>query len=346
MMFRPAQTFLAGLAFLVGVFICTAPLEAVQRVVWPTPHPAFEQRLPWQEWAQATASGDPASALFGCVRNNNTRFHEGIDIAPFLPRQRGEATDPVFAYADGRVVHINAVSGHSSYGRYIVLIHDSHPPVHFSLYAHLRSVETGLEVGSAVAAGQIIGVMGRSAGGYTIPRERAHLHFEIGFWLSDRFQAWYDRQDFGSPNRHGNFNGMNLVGIDPLAYLEARRDGTISSLQSFLRSQPVGFIARIRTQYIPDLVRRNPSLLTRPLPSLPAEGWEVEFTGFGFPLRFTPLDVTDAAGIGPQGSVVITAIAPDQIQLFACRRMVQIQGSQARPGDGFRRIVQLLFDLK
>ncbi|MCD8482197.1 MAG: M23 family metallopeptidase, partial [Verrucomicrobia bacterium] len=233
-----------------------------------------------------------------------------------------------------------------SYGRYVVLVHDSHQPVHYSLYSHLRSIQPGLEIGSQVAAGETIGIMGRSAGGYTIPRERAHLHFEIGFWLSDQFQTWYDRQDFGSPNRHGNFNGMNLVGIDPLAYLEARRDGRQGSLQAFLHSLPVGFIVQVRSAYIPHLVRRNPQLLTRQLPSDGVQGWEVEFTAYGFPLRFTPLDATAAERMGPPGAVVITAVSPEEIRTFACRRMVQLQGAQARPGDGFRRIVQLLFDLK
>ena len=47
-----------------------------------------------------------------------------------------------------------------------------------------------------------------------IPRDRAHLHYEIGFMMTQAFQPWYTWRKFGSPNEHGVWNGMNLMGID------------------------------------------------------------------------------------------------------------------------------------
>ena len=60
-------------------------------------------------------------------------------------------------------------------------------------------------------------MMGRSAGGYAIPKDRAHVHFEIGLKLSDNFDSWFTWKKFGSPNQHENWNGMNLMGLDPNA---------------------------------------------------------------------------------------------------------------------------------
>mgnify|MGYP003334059019 CR=1 FL=1 len=60
--------------------------------------------------------------------------------------------------------------------------------------------------------------MGHSSGGYMIPAARAHLHFEVGLAITSDFQGWYDHRRFGSRNEHGMWNGMNLVGVDPVAF--------------------------------------------------------------------------------------------------------------------------------
>ena len=90
-----------------------------------------------------------------------------------------------------------------------------------------------LRVGAEVDRGQQLGGMGHSSGGYMIPKDRAHLHFEIGVAMTRNFQAWYDRQKFGSKNEHGMWNGMNLVGIDPLAFFNEWRAGRIHSVRDF-----------------------------------------------------------------------------------------------------------------
>ena len=84
--------------------------------VWPVPGGAPASFGNVSDIVQPTASGEVESALFGCVRTNGRRFHEGIDLAPILPRKRGEATDPVTALHDGIVRHVSKVSGNSSYG--------------------------------------------------------------------------------------------------------------------------------------------------------------------------------------------------------------------------------------
>jgi len=201
-------------------------------MVWPTPHSAPASGEGFETWAQATVSGDPASALFGCVRNDGRRFHEGIDIAPYHRRdRRGEATDPVVAAFTGTVAYVNTTAGDSSYGRYVIMEHPQFSPAVYTLYAHLAAVDASIEKGRVIDAGTRLGTMGRSAGGYTIPRDRAHLHFEIGLQLTERFQEWYDRQRYGSRNQHGNYSGLNLVGFDPLEcynWLRAHPQQTVS----------------------------------------------------------------------------------------------------------------------
>ena len=49
------------------------------------------------------------SSLFGCVRNSDSRFHEGLDLYPVKRDDRGEAADPVYAVLLGRVVLLVAL---------------------------------------------------------------------------------------------------------------------------------------------------------------------------------------------------------------------------------------------
>src|SRR5690606_15016547 len=154
--------------------------SAALELMWPTPDPAFAKGEPLISMLQATASGDPESGGFGCVRNGGHRFHEAIDLKPVMPRKKGEATDPVYAVLEGQVVHVAAKNGQSGYGRYVVLEHKRDGLLVYTLYAHLAAVAPGIEKGMKVQAGTVLGTMGRSATGYSIPRERAHLHFEIG----------------------------------------------------------------------------------------------------------------------------------------------------------------------
>ena len=197
--------------------VLLAPFLADASLIWPTPNPAFQNGKPVEAYVQPTVSGRVESGLFGCVRNGGSRFHEGLDLYPIGRDVRGEAVDPVYAVLPGRVVHASRNSGYSSYGRYVVIEHDQETPAYHTLYAHLASVADAITLGARVEAGSVLGIMGRSAT-YTIPSSRAHVHFEIGFRLTDDFEKWYTDQKFDSKNRHGMWNGMNLVSVDPLAF--------------------------------------------------------------------------------------------------------------------------------
>ena len=166
--------------------LCAGSLSVLhaQQFYWPTPDRAFHEGHSYDKFITPTLPDKPYSGLFGCVRNNGRKFHEGIDLRATMFDKRGEATDPIYATMDGTIVHINAVAGNSSYGRYIVIEHRGTTPAIYSLYSHLRFIDASISVGKEVKGGDVIGVMGRSAAGYTIPKHRAHLHFELGFRVS------------------------------------------------------------------------------------------------------------------------------------------------------------------
>ncbi len=299
-------------------------------LVWPTPNPAFQEGHAPETFIQPTASGRLESGLFGCVRNGGRRFHEGIDLFPIFRDRRREATDPIYAVLPGRVAYISSVAWHSSYGRYVIVEHPQvSPPIH-TLYAHLARVDSSLQVGQTVQSGTVLGVMGRSAGGYTIPRERAHLHFEIGFRLSDDFQSWFDQQGFGSENYHGVWNGMNLMGVDPLDFYEKVRRGEVQNIDEFLAAEPIAATLRVVTSQTPDFIRRYPNLLERSADRGNVVAWDIAFTWYGLPLRWNPRFAGEGFQ-GNQGDVQVLRYHRPLIEGQACRRLLTWRSGRAEP---------------
>lgn len=302
---------------------------------WPTGNPAWARGESPENFLQPTRTGELTSALFGCVRNNGNRFHEGIDLKATRWDARGEALDSVFAVLPGVVVHVNAEARHSSFGKYLVIEHPEVQPAIYTLYGHLRSIEDGIRPGVTVQAGQTIGVLGRSAGGYTIPRERAHLHFEMGLRLSDNFQWWFDAREFTVPNRHGRFNGMNLVGFDPLAFYEAFRAGKVRSVDEFLEQKTAAFTVQVAHAGVPNFLERYPSLIEGPANVVNPAGWEIDFTWYGLPMRWRPLSEAPA-----RANIVVH----EELMLRenACRQTVLWQRGRPVAGAGLVRILSLL----
>ncbi len=331
------------LAIFVLGFAALAVAQARLQMAWPTPNTAYLDGQPIEAFVQPTVSGDPVSGLFGCVRSNGFQFHEGIDLKPICARERGEATDEVYATMAGVVRHIAPKAGESSFGRYIVIEHPEATPAFYSLYAHLRSIRPGLKVGDAVGRGEVIAVMGRSAGGYTIPKERAHLHFEMGLRVTDSFQSWYNRQKFGSPNLHEVWNGMNLMGFDPREFFDRFRAKQVNDIGEYLASLPVAVTVRVAVGRRPDFVDRYPSLVKGALPpgSLVA-GWEIDCYWTGLPLALRPLTADQLAG---QRAGSIRLVSVDQEQVVTHRAIALVRGRPGREtiGKDLRDVLEKLF---
>lgn len=296
---------------------------------WPTPNPEFLNRGEMEGVLQPTVSGRITSGLFGCVRNDGHRFHEGIDLRAIHRDRRNESTDSVFAFDDGIVRYVNRVAGNSSYGRYIVIEHPQIAPGLVSLYAHLRSVPESIQANVEVSGGERIAMMGRSAGGYTIPRSRAHLHFELGFWLGGDFQQWYDQQPYDSENEHGSYNGMNIVGADVWQLCGSIRRGEARNAWEYLMSEQIAVEAFVRDTKIPELLRVNPQLLENDVIPANHAGWRVELTWYGLPTRFKAL--TEEEMSDHQRWVEVTVLRPDLIEDKLC---MDLAGSPVFGGAG------------
>lgn len=328
---------------LLALGAATARAQRIE-IDWPTPSNAWERGRDYEQWVQPTESGDPRSGLWGSVRSGGTQFHEGIDIRPVKRDARGEAADPVTAAMDGVVRHINARAGESSYGRYIVLEHPGVSPAVYTLYAHLARIEPGLARGQAVRRGQTLGLMGRSAGGYAIPKERAHLHFEIGLMLTTNFQSWYQWRRFGSPNQHGLWNGMNLMGIDPRDFLDKWRARRVDNFDQYFAELKTAVRLRVATTRTPDFIARYPALLRRPVSGAVA-GWEVQCDVTGLPFSWTPLGPAQVAGMY-DGQVEILWTDPAALRGFRGKTLVRSRGNLNLPGPDLTTMLQLVFGLR
>ena len=286
-------------AILSWAMIVVLPLGAVERVdfTWPTPSSAWSEGKPATSFLQQAGSGDPESGNFGGVRSAGTQFHEGIDIVPQARDRRGEPIDEIYAAMAGVVRHINSSAGDSSYGRYIVIEHPGETMGIYTLYAHLARIAPGLRAGERVAKGRVIGTMGHSSGGYSIPKDRSHLHFEMGVMVTRDFQSWYNHQKFGSVNEQGLWNGKNLMGFDPLEFLNLWRSKRVNTFQEYFAQLEPVVTVRIATLRTPDFVTRYPSVLTKELPLGVVGGWEIKFNWTGIPFAWTPLAANEVIGL-------------------------------------------------
>ena len=234
---------------------------------------------------------------FGCVRNSGTRLHEGIDIKCLKRDDDGEPIDTVMASRSGKVVHINRNISASNYGKYVVLIHELGDLPIYTLYAHLRSVDEALNVDDLVNAGTPLGLLGRTSNtGEGISRERAHLHFEIGVQVNTKFNQWFDRWYKDGNNFHGDWNGMNLQGLDAAEILKRANAGPFDILEH-LKSESVLCRLIIFCEDF-DWLKRFPQLVddVDPESEEMIQAWEVDLNFNGIPVRMVPVRIEVQSG--------------------------------------------------
>jgi murein DD-endopeptidase MepM/ murein hydrolase activator NlpD len=334
---------------IVFVFVLSA-ISAVSardrlELAWPTPNKAWEEGRSIEAFIQPTVSREPASGCFGCVRDNGFQFHEGIDLEPVARDARGEPVDEVYAVLPGVVRHVNTKVGDSSYGRYIVIEHTDTAPAVYSLYAHLARILPGIAPGTRVERRQAIAIMGHSAGGYAIPRDRAHLHFEMGVMVTREFPSWYLWKKFGSPNEHGVWNGMNLMGFDPLDFFNRWQARQVADFQDYFGQMKAQVRLRIATQKVPDFIQRYPSLLKAPLPAGPVAGWEIECDWTGLPFSWRPLAAAEIAGMA-NNRVSILEVDHTSVVQHRAKVLARPRGSGYVVGHDLQSVLQQLFGLR
>ncbi|MGJ8644616.1 MAG: M23 family metallopeptidase [Luteolibacter sp.] len=261
-----------------------------------------------------------------------SRFHEGVDIAPVKRDKAGNPLDLVFSIAKGRVVHTSAISGRSNYGKYVVVEHDWENSKVCSLYAHLAEIT--VVPGDAVKMGSVLGRMGYT--GVGLNRTRAHVHLELGLSMSMKYEGWHN-QNFGSPNYHGNYNGMNLAGVDVASFFKEHRENPELTFSEFVLSRPMQFkVAVPAGNSEPEFLTRYP-WMRRPGPANPTS-WEIGFAATGHAISFTPSKrVVDAP--------VVTHLRPAEIsQRWLTRGLLQGEGNKVSLSHGGQNMVALVMD--
>jgi murein DD-endopeptidase MepM/ murein hydrolase activator NlpD len=335
------MSYLAG----VGFFVLNN-VQGSERIDWqlPTGNRALFQGED-KKFYQPTISRRPVSGMFGFVRTSEPEparifehFHKGIDIRPLHRDKKGEPTDTVCASADGEVVRVNLDEKISDYGKQVIVKHLWGKQSVFTIYGHLASI--GVEVGQKVKAGDPLGMMGWTGPGLVL--ERAHLHFEIAFQINEKFAEWVDTAKPGrlwQPNRHGEWNGLNLMGIDPIPLLKAANQGTPLRCEEALSKQPCGFTVRVppfmgAPNWMHWVERKSPS----PLPV----SWDIEMTPWGLPLRM------EAGGEVVLEPVLIANPGKPSEGKYYCRGLVQGDGKGGMKLSKFGRqtMEMMLFSKK
>lgn len=214
-----------------------------------------------------------------------TRLHEGIDVRPVRRNSKGDPLDDVYSISDGKVAYVNTSATASSYGKYVVVQHDWPEGPFFSLYAHLAW--PSVSVGKKIKAGDAVGRLGYTGRG--INQERAHVHVELNFMLSQRFMTWYGKH-FSSKNNHGIHNGFNLTGMDIARFYRERAANPTVTVQDFMSREPAYYTVKCPTpKGMPGILKRHPWMI-KPGTVTPenAKSWEFTFAQSGVPISAKP----------------------------------------------------------
>ena len=282
------------------------------------------------------------TGMFGCVRTEGWQMHEGLDIRCLQRDKRGEPIDPVLATADGEVVYINTRSGYSNYGIYIILRHRVEGIEVYSIYAHLREVRPGLKVGVAVKTGEQIATMGRTTNTRQgISKDRAHVHFELALLINERFSEWFRKSRPGARNDHGNWNGQNLLAMDPREILLAQKEqGPRFSVLNYLRRQPELFRVLVRDTQFPWLTRYAPLVLPNPqLGTNAIAGYEIACNFNGIPIALTP---QPASAFKTKARIQLLSVNDAEYQRNHCRKLVMKQRARWELTMTGRNLLELL----
>lgn len=308
----------------------------------PTANDAIFERGAEEKFFVGTVGKPWMSGTYGCVRTEGWQMHEGLDIRCLQRDRRGEPTDPVMATADGTVAYINKRSGLSNYGNYLILKHSIDGVEVYSLYAHLRQIVADLKVGSPVKQGEQIAVMGRTSNtAQGISKERAHVHFELNFVLNDRFAAWYRRHRPGQRNDHRDWNGQNLVAIDPQQVLMTERSqGKAFNFASFAKQQTELFRVMVRDTDFPWLKRYPMFVKSDAVRSgEAAAGYEIAFNFAGLAYEVIPRAASEIKG---KAAVQLLSVNEAEYKRNPCRKLVRKRGARWELTNSGQDLISLL----
>ena len=278
--------------------VAPLPVQAAQDLVYklPTDNDALYRDdnegyfMYCDRWFEGKHSQPWEAGSYGFTRNAKrihtgniicTKLHEGIDVKPIRRDAAGEPLDDVRPIAPGIVAYTSNSPGASNYGRYVVIAHEVPEGTIYSLYAHLRSISC--EVGQHVGYGDTIGRLGYS--GVGLNKVRAHCHLELCLMVHSEFHKFCPAN-----NKHGLFNGHNLIGFDAADALKHCRQGAAFSLSHYFSTLAEHYRVRVPRAETMDLLKRHPFLYkgdwSSKSPSL-----DISFTAEGVPIAIRPSDI-------------------------------------------------------
>lgn len=313
------------LQLILPLVLASAFAARAQMFILPTPNRALLNDGALSEKYLVGTIGKPwPSGGFGCVRSEGLKMHEGLDIRCLQRDKEGEPIDPVVASAAGTVVYFSTKPGLSNYGRYVVIRHNIEGLQVCTLYAHLREVQDGLATGQQVKQGQRIGTLGRSTNTREgISKDRAHLHFEINFPLTDHYAEWHKKYRVGQRNDHGDWNGQNLTAVDPTPILLAAARDPNFSLVKHLQSRREVFRVIVRDTDF-SFLRRNPGLV-KPNPAAATAGiaaYEIALNFNGTPIELIPRAATELKSMS---RVRVVGINDAELSKHRCSKLLTVR---------------------
>jgi len=324
------------LLFLSGPFLFAQPCH------FPTANHFLLQPGGEEKFFVGTIGKPWATGCFGCVRTDGWQMHEGLDIKCVQRDSAGEPIDPVLATADGTVAYFSSKPALSNYGNYVVLRHQIDGLEVYSLYAHLKKIRDDLKIGQAVKGGEPIATMGRTTNTREgISRDRAHVHFELDLFVNEGFPRWYRKAFPSQRNDHGEWNGQNLLGLDPrLVLLEQHRQGTNFNLLNFVRKQAELCRVLVRATSFPWLKRYAPLIERNPLAEKEAvAGYEISLNYNGVPCRLIP---RVASEIKSGARFQLLSVNEAEYGKNPCRRLVIKRGDRWALARNGSNLVELL----
>jgi len=263
-----------------------------------------------------------------------TKFHEGIDIQPTKRDKAGNPLDLVNSVSDGTVVYACNVAGRSNYGKYVVVEHKFEGDAFYSVYAHLA--EAMVQPGDAVRTGSLLGRMGYTGDGFNRSNVRAHLHLEMCLLASSHFDGWHAAFS-GGTNFHGNFNGMNLAGMDVAGLFLAQQKNPGLRVQDYVKACPAYFKVTIPRTGPWNFAERHRWMVSGDMAAA-SPSWEIAFTATGLAVGIAPSarEVTEP---------VITAVRNSRIgHRHLTRGLIDGNGNTAVLTRSGKQLIALLTD--
>jgi len=184
--------------------------------------------------------------------------------------------------------------------------------------------------------------LGRSANTREgISKDRAHLHFELGLRLSDRFTAWQKATYPGQRNDHGEFNGRNFAGFDPFpVFREQMRQRERFSLLRLVQGQTPLCRVQVRDTDFAWL-RRYPQLTAAGSNAARGgvAGYEISLNYHGLPFKLVPLAASE---LKSKARIHLLDVNAAEQQARPCGKLVSKTGGKWRLTSTGERMLSLL----